>query len=102
MIPADIVNSKEIKVRQVLNDELNVAKVCAKTVPKKLTYEQKDNRKNICFDIIEWLTEKSDLLTSSKCPVSTVIFHQTSVFLCSNILRIHQISLHTTSICSQK
>jgi hypothetical protein len=37
-------------------------KVCAKLVPKNLTQEQKDNRKNICSDIMERITEQLDVL----------------------------------------
>jgi predicted nucleotidyltransferase len=37
-------------------------KVCAKIVLKNLTQEQKDNRKNICSDVMERITEQSDVL----------------------------------------
>jgi hypothetical protein len=45
------------ETRQILHDQLNMKKVCAKMVPKNLTQEQKDNRKNICSDIMERITE---------------------------------------------
>lgn len=32
-------------------------------LPKNLTQERKDNRKNICYDIMEQLTKESDVLT---------------------------------------
>jgi hypothetical protein len=47
-------------VRQILHVQLNVRKVCAKMVPKNLTQEQKDNRKNICSDM-ERITEQVDV-----------------------------------------
>jgi hypothetical protein len=31
-------------------------------IPKNLTQEQKDNRKNICSDIMERITEQPDVL----------------------------------------
>jgi len=60
---ADMVNINKETVRQILHDELNMTKVCAKLVPKNNNQNQKDNRKNICSDIMERLTEEPDLLT---------------------------------------
>jgi hypothetical protein len=39
-----------------------MGKVCAKMVPKDLTQEQKDNWKNICYDIMEQIREQLDVL----------------------------------------
>jgi hypothetical protein len=50
---AEMVNMDKEKVRQILHEQLNMRKVCAKMVPKNITQEQKDNRKNICSDIME-------------------------------------------------
>lgn len=50
---ADMVNTNRETVRQILHDELNMTKICAKMVPKNLTQEQKDHRKNICSDIMD-------------------------------------------------
>lgn len=40
-------------VRQILHDSFNMNKVCSKLVPKCLTAEQKESRKQICSDILE-------------------------------------------------
>jgi hypothetical protein len=50
---AKIVNMDEETVRQILHDQLNMRKVCAKMIPKYLTYKQNDNRKNTCSDFME-------------------------------------------------
>jgi hypothetical protein len=47
--------------KMVNMDRLNMKKVCAK-IPKNLTQEQKDNRKNIGSDILKRITEQSDVL----------------------------------------
>jgi histone-lysine N-methyltransferase SETMAR len=60
---ADMVNINKETVRQILHDNLNMTKVCAKLVPKNLFQEQKDNRKNICCDVMERLKAEPDLLT---------------------------------------
>jgi ABC-type xylose transport system substrate-binding protein len=59
---ADMVNMDKEMARQILHDRLNMRKVCAKMVPKKLTQEPKDKRKNICSDIMEQITEQPDVL----------------------------------------
>ena len=38
-------------VHKILTHDFNVCKICAKMVPKNLTLEQKDNRKNVCVDL---------------------------------------------------
>lgn len=60
----DMLNINKETVRQILHDELNMKKVCAKLVPKNLTQEQKDNRKDICSDIVARLADDPDLLTN--------------------------------------
>jgi hypothetical protein len=45
---AEMVNMDREMVRQILHDQMNMRKVCAKMVSRNLTQEQKDNRKNIC------------------------------------------------------
>jgi hypothetical protein len=59
---AKMVNMDKEIVRHILHDQLNMRNICAKMVPKYLTQEQKDNRKNICSDFMEWITEQPDLL----------------------------------------
>jgi hypothetical protein len=39
---AEMVNMDKEMVRQILHEQLNMRKVCAKMVPKNLTQEQKD------------------------------------------------------------
>jgi hypothetical protein len=45
---AEMANMNKEMVRQILLDQLNIRKVCAKMVLKNPTQEHKDNRKNIC------------------------------------------------------
>lgn len=71
---ADMVNTNRETVRQILHDELNMTKICAKMVPKNLTQEQKDHRKNICSDIMDRLKEQPDLLTNVVTCDETWIF----------------------------
>ena len=59
---ADMVAINRETVRQILHNELNLRKVCAKLVSKNLTQGQKDNRKDICTDILQEITQKPDLL----------------------------------------
>lgn len=49
-------------VHQVLREELNMRKVCAKLVPKILTVQQKDNRMEICRDLLGRMERDSDFL----------------------------------------
>ncbi|GFS88083.1 protein GVQW3 [Trichonephila clavipes] len=49
-------------VRQVLHDNLNMQKVCAKMVPKILTFEQQATRKNVCTDILDAIKNDPNLL----------------------------------------
>lgn len=62
MIACNVNTNKEIG-RQILHDELNMTKVCAEIVPKNLTREQKDNRMNLCSDIMERLSGQPGLVT---------------------------------------
>jgi ABC-type xylose transport system substrate-binding protein len=59
---AEMVSVDKEMVRQILQDQLNMRKICAKIVPKNLTQEQKDNKKNTCSDIMEQITEQPDVL----------------------------------------
>jgi uncharacterized protein YjgD (DUF1641 family) len=49
----DMINIGKELVRQILLDQLNMRKVCAKMVQKNLTQEQKENWKNIMEQITE-------------------------------------------------
>jgi hypothetical protein len=59
---AEMVNIDKLTVRQVLHEDLNMTKVCAKMVPRLLTPEQKENRKRICTDILEQIQANSHFL----------------------------------------
>ncbi|GFX69366.1 mariner Mos1 transposase [Trichonephila clavipes] len=59
---AETVNIDKECVRQILHDNLNMQKVCAKMVPKILTFEQQANRKNVCTDILDVIKNDPNLL----------------------------------------
>jgi len=46
---AEEVNLDRESVRRILREELNMRMVCAKMVPKLLSDEQKERRKELCF-----------------------------------------------------
>jgi len=50
---AEPVNIDRETVRKILTEGLDMRKVCAKMVPKKLTEEQKQRRVTICQDLLE-------------------------------------------------
>jgi len=49
-------------VLQILREELNMRKVCAKMVPKLLSDEQKECRKELCLDLLQCIENELDLL----------------------------------------
>nr|CAH7719676.1 unnamed protein product [Callosobruchus chinensis] len=61
-------------VRKILHEDLKMTKVCAKMVPKNLTPEQKENRKNICIDIMQQLEADPGLLEKVVTCEETWIF----------------------------
>jgi hypothetical protein len=71
---AEMANMNKETVRQILHDQLNIRKVCAKMVQKNLTQEHKDNQKNICSDIMERTTEQLDVLENVITCAETWIF----------------------------
>jgi len=52
MIASEL-NFNHTTVHQILTEELALKKLCAKFVPKNLTIEQKDNRKDMCLHLLE-------------------------------------------------
>ena len=46
-------NLNHATVHQILTDELAMKKLCVTFVPKSLTIEQKDNRKDVCLRLLE-------------------------------------------------
>ena len=50
---AEQMNTDRETVRKILTEDLDMRKVCAKMVPKKLTEEEKQTRVTICQDLFE-------------------------------------------------
>ena len=46
-------NLTRFTVHQILTQDLDMRKMCAKMVPKKLTTEQKANRRDVCLDLLD-------------------------------------------------
>ena len=49
-------------VQQILREELNMRNVCAKMVPKVMSDEQKECRKELCLDLLQCFENEPDLL----------------------------------------
>jgi len=58
------VNLDRESVRQILREELNTRKVCVKMVPKLLSDEQKECRKELGLDLLQRIENEPDLLNS--------------------------------------
>ena len=54
MISSEL-NLDRFTVHQILTQDLDMRKVCAKMVPKNLTTEQKGNRRDVCLDLLDRL-----------------------------------------------
>ena len=61
MIASEL-NLNHNMVHQILTQELAMRKVCAKIVPKNLTIEQKDNRKDMCLHLLERIQSDRNFL----------------------------------------
>ena len=48
-------NLNRFTVHQILTQDLDMRKLCAKMVPKNLTTEQKTNRMDVCLDLLNRL-----------------------------------------------
>jgi len=59
---ASELNLNHTTVHQILTDELAMKKLCAKFVPKILTIEQKDNRKDVCLHLLERIQRDRNFL----------------------------------------
>ena len=46
---SSVLNLNRQNVHEILTFELGIQKICAKLVPKILTNEQKENRRNVCW-----------------------------------------------------
>ena len=40
-------------VHDILTEELGIQNICAELVPKNLTNEEKEHRRNVCLDLLE-------------------------------------------------
>ena len=54
MISSEL-NLNRFTVHKILTRDLGMRNVCAKMVPKKLTTEQKANRRDVCLDLLDRL-----------------------------------------------
>jgi len=61
---AEEVSLERESVRRILREELNMRKVCAKMVPKVLSEEQKESRKELCLDLLQRIENEPDLMNS--------------------------------------
>ena len=61
---AEQLNLNKSTVHDVLKNNLQMRKVSAKLVPKNLTVQQKDNRKDICTDFIAHIEQDPNFLKS--------------------------------------
>jgi len=50
-------------VHDILTEEVGMRKICAMLVPKNFTNEQKENRRNVCLDLLE-RTENDEALSN--------------------------------------
>jgi len=62
MISSEL-NLNRFTVHQILTQDLDMRKVCAKMVPKNLTTEQKANRRDVFVDILDRLERKSEFFS---------------------------------------
>ena len=51
-------------VHQILTQDLDMRKMCAKMVPKNLTTEQKANRRDVCLDLLGRLEKEPEFFSS--------------------------------------
>ena len=71
---ASELNLNHTMVHQILTEELAMKKLCAKFVPKNLTIEQKDNRKDVCFQLLERIQRDRNFLKN------VITGHETWIF----------------------
>ena len=62
MISSEL-NLNRFTVHQILTQDLDMRKVCAKMVPKKLTTEQKANRRHVCLDLLDRLEREPEFFS---------------------------------------
>jgi len=62
MISSEL-NLNRFTVHQILTQDLDMRKVCAKIVPKNLTTEQKANRRDVCLDLLDRLEREPEFFS---------------------------------------
>ncbi|VVC29582.1 Hypothetical protein CINCED_3A015493 [Cinara cedri] len=72
---AEAVNADKETVRKILHEELHTTKVCAKSVPKNLTPDQKFLRQQVCSDFLEKLKEDPGLMKNIKLATKRGFFN---------------------------
>ena len=56
-------NLNRFTVHQILTQDLDKRKVCAKMVPKNLTTDQKANRRDVCLDLLDRLQREPEFFS---------------------------------------
>ena len=56
-------NLNRFTVHQIITQDLDMRKVCAKMVPKNLTTEQKANRRDVCLDLLNRLEKEPEFFS---------------------------------------
>jgi len=62
MISSEL-NLNRFTVHQILTQDLDMRKVCAKMVPKNLTTKQKANRRDVCLDLLDRLEREPEFFS---------------------------------------
>jgi len=62
MISSEL-NLNRFTVHQILTQDVDVRKLCAKMVPKNLTTEQKANRRDVCLDLLDCLERETEFFS---------------------------------------
>ena len=62
MISSEL-NLNQFTVHQILTQDLDMRKVCAKMVPKNLTTEQKASRRDVCLDLLDRLEREPEFFS---------------------------------------
>jgi len=62
MISSEL-NLNRFTVYQILRQDLDMRKLCAKTVPKNLTTQQKTNRRDVCVYLLECLEREPEFFS---------------------------------------
>ena len=62
MISSEI-NLNRFTIHQILTQDLDMRKVCAKMVPKNLTTEQKANRRDVSLDLLDCLEREPEFFS---------------------------------------